>query len=125
MVQWLQAYSTITNSPRVWQMSDLKSTHAYDPCIANKTVDGTQMGWQYAFMWMTVNWVTTAAELMTTWLTGSSKNMKVSLRMDQDKWKSAEAESTSITRNDFGLHCSWPNEHINVWLHRQDHQCFW
>jgi hypothetical protein len=27
MVQWLQAYYTIANSPRVWQMLDSKSTH--------------------------------------------------------------------------------------------------
>jgi hypothetical protein len=27
MVQWLQAYCAIINSPRVWQVLDSKSTH--------------------------------------------------------------------------------------------------
>jgi hypothetical protein len=43
MVQWLQAYCTIANSPRVWRVSDLRSTHTSDPCVVNKIVHGTQM----------------------------------------------------------------------------------
>jgi hypothetical protein len=94
MVQWLQAHCTIANSPRVWQVSDSRSTHTIH---AWRTRLLMARKWQYAFTWMTANWVTIAAELMITWLIGSGKNIKVSLRMDQDKWQSAEAESTSIS----------------------------
>jgi hypothetical protein len=42
MVQWLQAYCTITNSPKSLVSVGFK-INPYDLCIANKTVDGTQM----------------------------------------------------------------------------------
>ncbi len=94
MVQWLQAYCTIANSPRIWQVLDSKSTHTI---LAWWTRWLMAHKWQYAYMWMTANWVPAAAELTITWLIGSGKNMKVSLRMDQDKWQSAQEESTSIS----------------------------
>jgi hypothetical protein len=52
MVQWLQAYCTITNSPRVWWVSDSKSIHMFREY---QTRLSTAHKWQYAFTWMTAN----------------------------------------------------------------------
>jgi hypothetical protein len=88
----------------------------YDPCVANKIVDGTQMTICFHVDDCKLSHRSSRAnDNIIDWLRQEYESI---FEDRSEKNDSQQRKSPQVSRNDFGLHCSRTSEHIDVRLRR-------